>query len=891
MANPKPVKKAKPSVKKVAAPSAAGETRPPGRIIVAGVCVALVLVCAAIYGQTLRFPFVNYDDSLYVTENPQVQAGLTMKSVSWAFVTEKALYFHPLTWLSLMLDHSLYGMNAGGYHLTNLILHAGSCVLLFLALRLLTGALWPSAAVAALFAVHPLNVESVAWIAERKGVLSTFFWVLALGAYGLYLRRRGTLWYAAVAAAFVLGLMSKPMVVTFPFVLLLLDYWPLDRVDFAAPFNVMARKTARLAVEKIPLFLITLLSCVSTFVMQARGNNIDFGGRVSPLTRCANALVVYVIYVGQTLWPSGLAAFYPYPTRPVAQVAGAAVLLAAITLFCLHQARRRPYLIVGWLWYLGTLLPVIGLVGIGDFSHADRYTYIPLIGLFIMAAWGGADLAAAWHVPRRVLAFASGTVIGLLTVCAGVQAGYWNDTEALFRHAIAAGQESGVAYNGLGKCAMDQGRHDEARECLTKALALNPRFPGALVNLGKLDMDQGRDDEARECLSKALDMNPGYAYGSALTNMGALALDQGRYDEARNYLTKALDLNPNDVEVLYDLGLLAMNQEHHDEAAAFLKKVLDLDPQYVKAVNNLGVVAIDQRRYDDARTWLKRVLDLDPKNVNALYNMGLLAMKQDRYDEAGPWLTKALDLDPGNANVLSSLSTIAEAQGHHDEAKAYLAKALDSNPKDAKTLNSLGMIAVTQGRNEEARTYFTKALELDPKDAEVHYNLGVIAKGEKRYDEANAHLKTALELDPRHFKALNNLGVTAMEQGHNDEAVTWLKKALELKPDHINALINLGKIAIDQKRYDEADAHLKKALDLDPKCVLALTNLGVCLMLQEQYEEAQLPLKKALEIDPQHVISMKVLAAILAKSGRQEEGNEYLKKAAELEQTRAVGKQ
>ncbi len=266
--------------------------RPQGRLV-AVVCAALVLACIAIYGQTLAHPFVNYDDNLYVTANVQVQAGLSLKGVVWAFVTDKALYFHPLTWMSHMLDCTLYGLqHPWGHHLTNLIFHSAASVLLFLAMRVLTGALWPSAAVAALFAVHPLHVESVAWVAERKDVLSAFFWMLAMGAYGLYVRRGGVLWYAAVTAAFVLGVMSKPMMVTLPCALLLLDYWPLDRVGFTAPLETMARRTTRLAAEKIPLFLITAVSAASTYIMQSQGKNLSFGDSVPLATRCANAVVV-----------------------------------------------------------------------------------------------------------------------------------------------------------------------------------------------------------------------------------------------------------------------------------------------------------------------------------------------------------------------------------------------------------------------------------------------------------------------------------------------------------------------------------------------------------------------------------------------------------------------
>ncbi len=640
------------------------------------VCVALVLACVAIYGQTLTHDFLNYDDNHYVTENPHVQAGLHMNTVGWAFVTDKALYIHPLTWMSHMLDCSLYGMHPWGHHLTNLLFHSAASVLLFWALRLLTGAFWPSAMVAALFAVHPLHVESVAWVAERKDVLSAVFWMLALGAYGLYARRGGVLRYAAVAAAFILGLMSKPMVVTLPFVLLLLDYWPLEQADRNASPGVMARKMAQLALWKTPLFLITVLSSVSTFVMQAGGNNLAFGEKVPFVDRCANAIVVYVLYLVKTLCPSGLAAFYPHPvTRPMWQVAGAAVILAAITLFCLREARRRPYLIIGWFWYLGTLVPVIELVQAGDFSHADRYTYLPSIGVFIMAAWGVADLAAAWQVPRRAVAAASAIVLAAFTVCAVVQTGYWHDSETLFRHAISVGHPSTLAYDNVAAYAMNQKRYDAARESLGKALELNPKDLKALNNMGLIALAQGHHDEARTYLTKALELKPDQV--NVINNLANIAMDQKHYDEARIYLKKALELDPASINPLINLGNIATEQGHYDEAGESLKKALEIDPRSVSALTNIGKLYVVQKRYEDAKNYLTKALSLDPKSVNALNNLGGCFLYQDQYEEARQYLQRALEVDPQSISALNNLAYALTKLGRQAEADACTKKAAE----------------------------------------------------------------------------------------------------------------------------------------------------------------------------------------------------------------------
>ena len=648
----------------------------PQKSIVAGICAVLILACVIIYGQTLSHGFVNYDDGQYVTDNPQVRAGLSLKTIGWAFVTDKAMYFHPLTWMSHALDCSLYGMHPWGHHLTNLLFHAAASVLLFLALRLLTGALWPSAAVAALFAVHPLHVESVAWIAERKDVLSAFFWMLALGAYGLYARRGGAVRYAAVAAAFVLGLMSKPMVVTLPFVLLLLDYWPLGRIDRAAPFGAMARKTVRLAVEKIPLFLITALSCVSTIVMQTRGNNLAFGEKVNFAGRCANAVVVYVLYLVKTAWPSGLAVFYPHPiARPAWQVAGAAAALAAITLFCLRHARRYPYLIVGWLWYLGTLMPVIELVQAGDFSHADRYTYIPSIGVFIMVAWGGADLAAARHAPKRAVALITGAALALLVLCAGIQAGYWRDNRTLFSHAIDVGQESCIAFTNLGQDALDHKRYDEAREYLTKALGLDPGYVNALCSVGVCALDQGRNDDARACLMKALNLKPDDP--NVLNNLGVLAINEGRCDEAESFLKKALDRQPDFADALSNRARAALQQGNYDRASECLTRLLEVKPDHVHALADMGGIAVYQKRYRDAETFLKKALELDPKSVPALHNLGMCFMNLEKHAEAQGCFRKALEIDPKNVSAMKNLAVVLARLGRTEEAAVCLRRALE----------------------------------------------------------------------------------------------------------------------------------------------------------------------------------------------------------------------
>ncbi len=807
--------KAKPPVEEVAGPTTEPRQTIQQKRMVLSICAALVLACFAIFSQTLSYGFVGYDDNAYVGENYTVQSGLSWANIVYACTDERAItpYVHPVTGISLMLDCEIYGPKPWGIRLNGIIIHAINTVLLFLIFRKVTRRLWPSAFMAALFCIHPLHVEPVAWIAGRKDLLSMLFWMAAIGAYVWYSQRPNPVRYLAVVLMFLLGLLSKPIVVTLPFTLLLLDYWPLNRVNRTEPFGAMARKVVRLTIEKVPLFLMAALFGLLTFLLQMRYNNSQtLPGRVSLVTRCANAVVAYALYLVKMLCPTGLTWYYPFPASlPVWQVAGAALMLVAITLVCLNRSRRNPYLIVGWCWYLGTLLPVIGLVDAGRFSHADRYTYIPLIGIFAMVAWGMADLVAAWQVPRRIVAVASGVVLSLLAVGAGVQASYWRDTGTLFRHAIAVGQESFVAYCDLGLLALEQRHYDEARALLTKAL----------------------------------DLEPGHA--NTLINLGLLALHQRHYKEAETFLTKALDVSPGNPSALTNMGLLAMEQRHYDEAAPWLMKAVRVEPKNPKSLNNLGLLALYQRHYEEAGSFLTKALQVNPKNPSALTNMGLLSLEQGRYDEARQWLTKALVLSPENAEILNNLGRLALIQGHYDEARQWLTKAINSDPEYASALYNQGVLAMDQEHYDEAKPWLKKVLELDPGHVDALNDLGLLALYQRHYDEAKAYLTKALDLDPGYVDALNNVGLLAMDQGRYNEAKPWLEKALALKPGHVNALNNMGWCLMNLGQYEKAQLPLRKALEIDPNFTKAMINLGNTLAKLGREDEARNYLKRAEE--------------------------------------------
>jgi hypothetical protein len=526
--------------------------------ILAG-CLLAAMALLVFHG-VLGSGFIEYDDNHYITENPFVQAGLTLDSIRWAFTTSHSGYAHPLTWLSHMLDCQVWGLNPRGHHLTSLILHVVNTLLLLLFFSRATKDFWKSWFVAALFAVHPLHVESVAWVAERKDVLSGCFWALTLIAYAGYAEKRSPGRYLAVLLLFALGLMAKPMIVTLPFVLLLIDYWPLRR----------ERRLAALVVEKIPLFALSAASCVVTYLgAKDIGTVVSLEG-VSFLGRVSNAAVVYVTYLVKMVWPFGLAVYYPLQTsQPPWLVAACVSFLVAVSAWAIHAWRRRPYLPVGWLWYLGILVPVIGLLQVGGQAMADRYTYISLIGVFVMIAWSIPDFRG-----RRVV---GGLVLAVLMLIACVQVGYWRDSVSLFRHALAGGGSMPIMNYNLGVALAKQGRNTEAIVEYREALRLFPCYVEAHNNLGDALYATGDLAGAVEQYRAAIDLNPELA--APRGGLGVALAVQGRVDEALPHLQKAAALEPGNIEYQCNFARALSDVGRYAEAAAQYRRALSLfDP-------------------------------------------------------------------------------------------------------------------------------------------------------------------------------------------------------------------------------------------------------------------------------------------------------------------------
>jgi protein O-mannosyl-transferase len=585
----------RPKRTRAAAPHDLQPPRKPASHAATAVCALLLAAVAIVFGQTVRHDFVNYDDNVYVYENVRVAEGLTAGGIGWALTTNHGSLWAPATWTSYLLDSQLYGPKPWGYHLTNVLLHAATAILLFLVLWRMTGDFWPGALAAAVFAVHPLRAEAVAWVAERKGLLSGLFFVLTLGAYLRYVRRPSAVRYLAIAILFALGLMAKPMLVTLPFVLLLLDYWPLGRMDekprqAVEPSGAGARRGfLGLLVEKIPLLLLSAAACAAAPLSQGRA--VIKLENVAMSTRLANAPVSYVAYLGQFFCPVNLAIPYPHPgvDLPSWQPLATLSALLAVSAAAIVWRRRIPCLFVGWFWYVGMLVPVIGLVQVGLHAMADRYTYLPQIGLCVVLAWGGARLARTR--PRRRLAcgVASAIAVAALMGCTWRQTAFWRDSETLWRHTLACTSRNGLAHFNLGAALAAQGRSDEAVAEYQEALAIAPNDAEAHSNLGNALAGQGRIDDAITHYETALKLKP--AYAEAHSNLGVALARLGRLDEATRHYQRAIDLDPDYAEAHCNLGNALARQARLDEAIAQYQWALRIRPGLADVRRNLGLVS------------------------------------------------------------------------------------------------------------------------------------------------------------------------------------------------------------------------------------------------------------------------------------------------------------
>jgi len=614
--------------------------------------LGLVLCTLAVYAQVLGFGFVQYDDQAYVTENPRVLSGLSREGLAWAMTTFAAENWHPLTWLSLMLDVEIGGASPQVFHLTNLLLHISNTLLLFFVLAALTGAAARSAFVAAVFAVHPLHVESVAWIAERKDVLSALFWILAMGAYARYARRPSPAAYLLVFLATAAGLMSKPMVVSLPLVLLLLDFWPLGRLAGPGP------KT-RLVGEKLPLLALSVTSSLVTLHAQSEGGAVGTLEMFPLPARIANAVVSSTTYLLKMVWPADLAIPYPWDASRLTapRVALSALVLGAVFAIASRAWRSRPYLLFGSLWYLVTLLPVIGLVQVGGASMADRYTYLPLVGPMVIVAWGVPDLLArlGWSERRTGLALGLAALVAIATlgVCARAQAALWRDSVTLFTHTLRVTERNAAAHNGLGLTLLERGRVDEAVLHYREVLEIAPAYLVARYNLAAALIQLGRGNEAVPLCEQALLQKPGDA--RAYSCLGAARMEQDDLEGASDALEEAVRLDPRNAPARSNLGIVRSRQGRNEEAIVHLSEAARLRPRDAGVRVTLGTLLLKGGGLEEAANLLEEALRIDSTVARAHGSLGVARVRQGRVAEGIALFNEALRRDPTDEGARRNL--------------------------------------------------------------------------------------------------------------------------------------------------------------------------------------------------------------------------------------------
>jgi protein O-mannosyl-transferase len=585
----------------------------------------LIIVTCTVYWQVNSYQFVNFDDGKYILENPHVRTGLTSEGFIWAFTSTYASNWHPLTWLSHMLDVQLFGLDPGPHHLVNVLFHAINTVLLFLLLLRMTGVYWQSVFVAALFAFHPLHVESVAWVAERKDVLSTFFWMVTLLLYVWYVKRPGRMRYLLTLCSFALGLMAKPMLVTLPIVLLLLDYWPLGRLQFGQAGLLKRKEPAPAALkpspwsllwEKAPFFALTAASSIVTVYAQHKGGAMSSIKAVPLSFRFINALWSYVLYLAKMVWPVNLAVLYPLPpTMTIAQGLFAGAFLASISILVIRAAKRHPYFLVGWLWYLVTLVPVIGLVQVGSQSMADRYTYIPLVGIFIILAWGMQIAAGNNRVRRAALSAAAIVLLAACAIFTRFQLGYWKNSITLFSHAASVVPGNYIAHEALGLALAKSGKFDEAVSEYSESLQIWPEYDRALIGMGNVLVRQGRMDEAAVYANRALRLKPDSSEAHFL--LGFVLMNQGRNDEALDHYFAGLRSDPENEGIHHIIGVILGSQGKLDESIEQFNEALRIKPDYADAHYGLGVALLRRGNIEAGIMHFTEALRLKPDFAQA----------------------------------------------------------------------------------------------------------------------------------------------------------------------------------------------------------------------------------------------------------------------------------
>jgi tetratricopeptide (TPR) repeat protein len=731
------------------------------------ICGGLLFITWIVFGRTIGFDFVNYDDSFYVYQNPGISNGLTRDGLTRAFTRPLVGNWHPLTSISLMLDAQIFGLNPGGYHFVNVCLHTIGVLLLFFSLRQMTGATWRSAFVAALFAIHPLRAESVVWISERKDVLSGVFFFLALLAYVRYARRPPALGpYLILMACFTLGLMAKAMLVTLPFLLLLLDYWPLRRLAAISETTAGAETCPSVSVrwlilEKVPLCALVVADSIATVFSQERAL---VSAAAWPLRwRIENALVTIWIYLRQMIWPEHLAVFYPHPkgTLSLWLVALALLFFLAVSLGAFLARRKYPYLFTGWFWYVGLLVPVIGLIQVGLQAHADRYTYLPQIGVYLFITWGAADLARNWPARRVILGGLGTAIIFALMLVAGRQTGYWAEPVRFWAHTLAVTEKNDVAERGLGTALAKIGRLDEAIAHDRAALRLNPHEPNGLTNLANALFQKNELPEAIKYYREVVRLRPNDS--EVRRNLGKALVKNGATEEGSAQFRAALRIRPNDSDASYSLGNALLEEGKLDEAISSFRQALASDPKNIEAHYNLGIALSRKGAFERAIAEFESTIRLEPQHAAAHNNLALALLKKGEVKRAIEEERKALRIEPNNAELRNNLAVGLLRDGQLAAAVAEWRETVRRHPEKTSVVITLAWILSTAP--EPSIRDGPRALDLAQRAAQVAggRNLMIIRLLAAAYAE-NGRYPEAIHTVQQAAQSAEGSGQSAMAQ-------------------------------------------------------------------------------------------------------------------------------
>lgn len=696
------------------------------RQIIVFISLLLSITTLAVYWQVHDFGFVSFDDTIYVSENKRVQQGISFDNLIWAFSpfkTNAQTSWHPLTTLSHMLDCQMFDLNPGAHHLVNLFIHIINVNLLFLSLYLMTKAPWKSGVVAALFALHPINVDSVAWVAERKNLLSTMFWILTMLAYIRYARKPGIFRYLLTTCALTLGLLSKSMLVTLPCALLLLDFWPLGRIDLGQKFvashpdsDPMFQPSgiARLVMEKIPFLALSVGTIILTMSSQQLGNQLVDAAAAPMNLRIENAIISYVAYLWKMIWPTHLAVFYPFPKFiPLLQTIGATLFLLAISALIFARARKSPWLVTGWLWYLGTLLPVIGLVQGGLWpALADRWAYVPFIGIFIIIAWGVPEFISHRRLKQTGLVLMAAALLCVLSIMTWIQAGHWKNSQTLFKHALTVTSDNHIAHNNLGNTFFRQSRSKEAIYHFTQAIQIKPDYAEAHFNLANALKVMDKNNKAVKHYLQAIALRPNYE--KACNNLAILLQDLGRTDEAITYFKRALLINPHYAQAQYNLAKALKNSGGIDAVINHYLQAIQIRPDDEQAHHGLAMALISASRFNEAFIHYHEALKINPYYSDAHYNLANALKNQGQLNKAIHHYNQTIDIQPENEKAHHNLATVLMSQGRVAEAIPVYLNALKINPKYVNARYNLGIAYFNTGNTPAAVKSFKKALRLNP---------------------------------------------------------------------------------------------------------------------------------------------------------------------------------